>query len=155
MHRLGRFMHAIAFPFTRVFFALQNRPRTRVWLTNQHGQLLLVKSWFGHQRWSLPGGGIERGETAQQAVCRELREETGIILPESAFEEYAQLRPREAVYDVIVFRATVDSDELPQLERIREMEIIGRQWVDPAHLPENSSPLVEDLSKELMLADSA
>lgn len=43
-------------------------------------ELLLVRRGTppGHGRWSLPGGRIEGGELAAEAVIREVREETGL-----------------------------------------------------------------------------
>lgn len=42
------------------------------------GQLLLIERWrAGRHYFSVPGGGIEPGETPEQTVVRELAEETG------------------------------------------------------------------------------
>jgi 8-oxo-dGTP pyrophosphatase MutT (NUDIX family) len=40
--------------------------------------LLLTRYRPGVRLWITPGGGIEPGESAEEAACRELREETGI-----------------------------------------------------------------------------
>jgi 8-oxo-dGTP diphosphatase len=46
------------------------------------GRLLLIKRGHdpGRGLWSLPGGRVEAGETDEEAVAREVREETGFIV---------------------------------------------------------------------------
>lgn len=45
----------------------------------QDDKILLVKQKVSDKRnWSLPGGKLERGETLEQALIREMKEETGL-----------------------------------------------------------------------------
>jgi len=47
-------------------------------VTNAAGEVLLIEHTYVHG-WFMPGGGVERGETCEQAVHRELVEEAGIL----------------------------------------------------------------------------
>ncbi len=47
-------------------------------LVVRDGRILLIKT-LRYNRWELPGGGIEAGETAEEAAIRELREESGLV----------------------------------------------------------------------------
>lgn len=52
-------------------------------VTNDKGEILLVNSpWRG---WEYPGGLLEPGETFQQALRREVREETGVEIEITGF----------------------------------------------------------------------
>ena len=53
-------------------------------LLEAEGRLLLEKRWDCGQ-WGLIGGRLRSGERETRGIARELREETGIFLPESAF----------------------------------------------------------------------
>ncbi|CAN5307374.1 NUDIX domain-containing protein [soil metagenome] len=50
----------------------------RAAIIDAEDRVLLVRHTYG-PGWLLPGGGVERGETALEAVLREVREESGIV----------------------------------------------------------------------------
>lgn len=52
-------------------------------IVNQDGKILIIKRAVRKEKaypglWDLPGGGVEEGETLQQAAVREAKEETGL-----------------------------------------------------------------------------
>jgi 8-oxo-dGTP diphosphatase len=47
-------------------------------IVNTEGNVLLLKRTYGNKGWSLPGGGVEPGETIHQALFRECNEELGV-----------------------------------------------------------------------------
>jgi ADP-ribose pyrophosphatase YjhB (NUDIX family) len=47
-------------------------------VSNQRGEVLLVRPSYSPSRWQLPGGYLEANESALDALNRELREELGL-----------------------------------------------------------------------------
>jgi 8-oxo-dGTP diphosphatase len=62
------------------------RPSSRLLIIDDQSRVLLFKfehtqgPLSGQRFWATPGGGLDLGETYEQAACREMFEETGLII---------------------------------------------------------------------------
>lgn len=57
------------------------RPKSvAAFILNTEGQLLAVSRKDDHEDFGMPGGKVEPGETLEEAICREVLEETGLKL---------------------------------------------------------------------------
>lgn len=63
---------------------------------NKEGKLFLMQSPKWHNKWVIPGGKIELGETMEQAVKREIKEETNLDIHGIEF-----LTALEAIFDPV------------------------------------------------------
>lgn len=86
-------------------------------VTNERGEILLVKSpWRG---WEYPGGLIEPGETFEEALHREVREESGVEIEITGFVGICKNVERDIVN--VDFTARYVSGDLQTSEESTEV----------------------------------
>lgn len=68
-------------------------PVVGMYILNNKSDLFLFKSPKWNGKWVVPGGHIEWGETAQEAVIRETKEETGLSVSDIEFLCYYESMP--------------------------------------------------------------
>jgi len=114
------------------------RPKTQgayvaVW---HNDQILLIRNSY-KSTYTLPCGGIERGETPREAARRELEEEVGLILPANAFQRvYETINQTEFKQDhIILYEVRLSTPPRPKPDG-REVVWAGfRQPDDALNLP--------------------
>lgn len=140
--RLGKLAHGAASPLLRVY--MKGKHRVRVMVVNERGEVLLVRSWFGHQRWSLPGGGIRRGEKPKAAALRETFEETGVSIDDRRCKSLGEFENGDsnAPFVVDCFVAEVPKQPAHIAARHR-LEMLDVAWFSLKHLPSHRSMTVD------------
>lgn len=123
--------------------------RAGVWLTqprfavtagavvcDERGRVLLLRHVLRKgSGWGVPGGFLKSGEQPEEAIRRELREETGLELDSV---ELAFVRTLKGVRQVeVIFRASMKADALSRIEK--GFEIDRAEWFEQGSLPDSVS----------------
>lgn len=139
---LGKIAHTAASPLLRVY--MKGKRRVRVMVVNERDEVLLARSWFGHQRWSLPGGGIRRGEKPVVAAVREAFEETGVSLDERKCKHLGEFDNGDSNAPFIVdcWITTIKKQPAHIAARHR-LEMLDVAWFSLQHLPSHRSKTVD------------
>ncbi len=121
--------------------------RGNVWLavsglvTNRQGEWLVVKKKYGglKGKWSLPAGFVDPNETVDEAVLREIKEETGIIGNIKGVIGFRSGVIQNEISDnMIIFSLTTEDEKIT----IQESELLEAKFVHPDELAKDPTSSV-------------
>jgi len=98
--------------------------------SDRQGRVLLVRHSYGCGLWSLPGGGLKRGEDPEAGARRELREELGCEAEDVELLKVLHEQLSGAPHTAYVFALRLSGEPRPD-----RREILEARFFDPGELP--------------------
>ncbi|MFA7286568.1 MAG: NUDIX domain-containing protein [Patescibacteria group bacterium] len=107
-------------------------------IVNSEGRILIGKRIGSHaQKYSIPGGHLEMGETFEEGAIREVKEETNLNIVEpkviAITNNLETFKEEGEHYISVILLARKYTGELINMEPDKCEELI---WVDPKNLPQ-------------------
>ncbi|MCL2576508.1 MAG: NUDIX domain-containing protein [Defluviitaleaceae bacterium] len=116
-------------------------PGCCVFIENAQGQILMQQRKHPYGKWGLPGGLMELGESTEDTIRREVKEETGLVLGKVALfgvysgEGYRCVAENGDEFDVVI--TVYVTNEYEGEVAVMDEESLGFEWFHIGSLPEN------------------
>jgi 8-oxo-dGTP pyrophosphatase MutT (NUDIX family) len=130
-------LHLIPAPLHRLLYRLAYTLRGQWWRVrrprrssvvviafDEDERVLLVRHSYGPPVWSLPGGGVGRGEDPEQAAVREIREELGCGLTGLTALDASEEQLADSPELQHVFVARIEGTPVPDMREIVEVALV-------------------------------
>lgn len=138
--RLIKILNFFLFPIVSLYWRIFQPKSTGIKVFIKYkDKVLFIKNSYGHKyrNWTLPGGGVKKGESLEEAAKREVMEEVGIRL-DNLVNKGSFLYTGEGKKNTIwVFFTEVDRDET----KIDNFEVEQVSWEKIDSLTLRSSPI--------------
>ncbi|HIA92003.1 TPA: NUDIX hydrolase [Candidatus Saccharibacteria bacterium] len=110
-------------------------------------RILLIKNRLGDDNWTLPGGGLKKGERPATAAKREIQEELSIDIGDNKLTRFSTEKKQFGLYkeSYVVYATAIDSLKY----KANKTEIRESRWFELEGVPRRRDELVDVVMKTL------
>lgn len=128
----------------------EKRPRLVVSvLVEKDSKYLLIKEALedGKEYWIIPGGGVDFGESLEQAALREIKEETGLEVTDLKYLAYKEAIFPDNNYHTVIFffEGETKSEDVTLEDKILEAKFFTKEEFKDLNLVDSAKWLFKNL----------
>ena len=128
-------------------------------IRNRQGKILFLKEKTPSGKstyYGFPGGRLEKGESARQALVREVWEETGLkVKPARKISEYQVLRENGTLIQLQIFYCIIEGKAKTRVQEKQKQKKLGENiqsihWLSLNQVFKRKLPLVSESFREFL-----
>lgn len=124
-------------------------------ILKKDNRVLLVKEILedSKEHWIFPGGGVEFGETIEEAAKREIKEEIGLNVEIKYFLGFKEIIRPHFYYHTVIFFFVAEpfNDNIERIDNVLEAKYFTTDEVKDLSLVDSAKWALEEMNRKNML----